>query len=105
MIKKLEDILQLINNEEEVILLFESRWCPICHLQKNILYEYFEPLKIKFYEVLVDEDENIRSYFKIHLTPLIQIYRNNKLKISLIGNHELEEIASIYPKEEYIEDN
>ena len=96
MIKNLEELKKLIQEQECFLLLLQTTWCPMCRIMENTLSEFSEIHNIPLYQVNIEEAKDIRRYFKIDAAPNLYIYKNHQIFSSIIGNHDLEEIEKLY---------
>lgn len=92
---KQEDFDDIINKDELTVVDFFATWCMPCRMLKPILEKIEQERKdIKFYELDVQECEQIAMRYRIFSVPTIVCFKNGKKIDSLVGANPYEDVLA-----------
>lgn len=84
---------QKVEKEKCSVILFYTKWCPLCKKVKFSLYELCEIIdSINFYLVDISDESEINRHLKIKSTPTLLIYQNGNLIDNISGFIEFEDL-------------
>ena len=84
----------LINSDELTVIDFSATWCMPCRMLKPIFERVAEKCSdVNFYNVDIDENEEIAKRYRIFSVPTLVCFRNGKKLDSLVGLNSFEEIV------------
>lgn len=84
---------QKVEMEKYSVVLFYTKWCPLCKKMKFSLYELCDNNDdIRFYLVDISDESEINQHLKIKSTPTLLIYQNGNLIDNISGFIEFEEL-------------
>ncbi len=76
-----------------VVVDFSATWCMPCRMLKPIMERVEEKLNdVKFYNVDIDESENIAKRYRIFSVPTLVAFREGKKVDSLVGLNSFDDI-------------
>lgn len=85
---------ELINSEELTVIDFSATWCMPCRMLKPILERVAERCTdVSFYNVDIDENEEIAKRYRIFSVPTLVCFREGKKIDSLVGLNSFEDIV------------
>ena len=83
----------LINNETLTIIDFSATWCMPCRMLKPILERVSEQFDdVGFYEIDIDENEDIAKRYRIFSVPTLVAFKKGKKIDSLVGLNSFDDI-------------
>ena len=92
------------NNKYNVVLSFTSSWCSICRQAEEIIIKKFS--KIDFYQINIDESEDLAVQNKVIGIPSVIVFRNGEEIIHLTGIHDIHQLEQRLPSlPEHYHDN
>ena len=92
---KQEEFDEIINRDELTVIDFFATWCMPCRMLKPILEKIESERKdIKFYELDVQESEEIAMRYRIFSVPTIVCFRNGKKIDNLVGANPYDEVVA-----------
>ena len=84
----------LINSEELTVIDFSATWCMPCRMLKPIFERVAEKCTdVSFYNVDIDENEEIAKRYRIFSVPTLVCFKEGKKVDSLVGLNSFEEIV------------
>lgn len=84
----------LINSEDLTIIDFSATWCMPCRMLKPILERVAEKCSdVSFYNIDIDENEDIAKRYRIFSVPTLVCFREGKKIDSLVGLNSFEDIV------------
>ncbi len=90
---KSEQFDETINSADLTVVDFSATWCMPCRMLKPILERTSEKLKnIKFYNVDIDDSEDIAKRYRIFSVPTVVCFRAGKKIDSMVGLTSADEI-------------
>lgn len=85
---------ELINNEDLTVIDFSASWCMPCRMLKPILERVAEKCSdVSFYNVDIDENEEIAKRYRIFSVPTLVCFKKGKKLDSLVGLNSFEDIV------------
>ena len=83
----------LINNKNLVVMDFSATWCMPCRMLKPIMERVEAKLvDVKFYNVDIDDSEEIAKRYRIFSVPTLVAFRNGEKVDSLVGLNSFDDI-------------
>lgn len=83
----------LINSEDLTVIDFSASWCMPCRMLKPILERVAEKCSdVSFYNVDIDENEEIAKRYRIFSVPTLVCFKQGKKLDSLVGLNSFEDI-------------
>lgn len=83
---KTENFDSVINSESLTVVDFSATWCMPCRMLKPILERTSEKMKhIQFYNLDIDDSEEIAKRYRIFSVPTVVCFRNGKKIDSMVG--------------------
>ena len=84
----------LINTDELTVIDFSATWCMPCRMLKPIVERVAEKCAdVSFYNVDIDENEEIAKRYRIFSVPTLVCFREGKKVDSLVGLNSFEDIV------------
>ena len=84
----------IINSEELTVIDFSATWCMPCRMLKPILERVAEKCgDVSFYNVDIDENEEIAKRYRIFSVPTLVCFKKGKKLDSLVGLNTFEDIV------------
>lgn len=84
----------IINVEGMVVIDFSATWCMPCRMLKPILERVAEKMDdVEFYNVDVDDSEEVAKRYRIFSVPTLVCFRDGKKVDSLVGLNSFDEIV------------
>jgi len=84
----------LINSEDLTVIDFSATWCMPCRMLKPILERVAEQCSdVSFYNVDIDENEEIAKRYRIFSVPTLVCFKEGKKVDSLVGLNTFEDIV------------
>ena len=84
----------LINEEGLTVIDFSATWCMPCRMLKPIIERVAEQCSdVSFYNVDIDENEEVAKRYRIFSVPTLVCFRDGKKVDSLVGLNSFEEIV------------
>ena len=88
------DFDEIINGEDLTIIDFSATWCMPCRMLKPILERVAERFDdVMFYNLDVDENEDIAKRYRIFSVPTLLAFREGKMIDSLVGLESFEGVC------------
>ncbi len=88
------DFDDLINNETLTVIDFSATWCMPCRMLKPILERVTEQFdNVDFYEIDIDENEEIAKRYRIFSVPTLVCFKSGKKIDSLVGLNSYDDIV------------
>ena len=85
---------ELINSEDLTVIDFSASWCMPCRMLKPILERVAEKCSdVSFYNVDIDENEEIAKRYRIFSVPTLVCFKKGKKLDSLVGLNSFEDIV------------
>ena len=87
------DFDEIINSDSLTIIDFSATWCMPCRMLTPILEQVAdERVNINFYNIDIDESEDIAKRYRIFSVPTLLAFKQGKVIDSLVGLNSFEEI-------------
>ena len=84
----------IINNQELTIIDFSATWCGPCRMLKPILERVAENMPdVNFYNLDIDENEDIAKRYRIFSVPTLLAFRKGKKIDGLVGLNSFDVIV------------
>ena len=84
----------IINSDELTVIEFSATWCMPCRMLKPIIEKVAETFNdVTFYNLDVDENEEIAKRYRIFSVPTIVCFRSGKMIDSLVGLEPYENLV------------
>ena len=84
----------LINSEELTIIDFSATWCMPCRMLKPIIERVANEMSdVSFYNLDIDENEDIAKRYRIFSVPTLVCFRDGKKVDSLVGLNSYDEVV------------
>ena len=84
----------LISSEDLTVIDFSATWCMPCRMLKPILERVAEKCSdVSFYNVDIDENEEVAKRYRIFSVPTLVCFREGKKIDSLVGLNSFEDIV------------
>ena len=84
---------EIINGEGLTVVDFSATWCMPCRMLKPILEKVESKLdEFKFFNLDVDDEEEIAKRYRIFSVPTIVCFKNGKKVDSLVGLNSYDDI-------------
>jgi len=88
------DFDDLINNETLTVVDFSATWCMPCRMLKPILERVTEEFDdVDFFEIDIDENEEIAKRYRIFSVPTLVCFKSGKKIDSLVGLNSYDDIV------------
>ncbi|MBR6779173.1 MAG: thioredoxin [Clostridia bacterium] len=88
------DFDELINADNLTVVDFSATWCMPCRMLKPILERVTERFEdVDFFEVDIDDNEEIAKRYRIFSVPTLVCFRNGKKIDSLVGLNSYDDIV------------
>ena len=85
---------ELINSEDLTVIDFSASWCMPCRMLKPILERVADTCNdVSFYNVDIDENEEIAKRYRIFSVPTLVSFKQGKKLDSLVGLNSFEDIV------------
>lgn len=98
------DFDDLINNETLTVIDFSATWCMPCRMLKPILERVTEQFdNVDFYEIDIDENEEIAKRYRIFSVPTLVCFKSGKKIDSLVGLNSYDDIVEFINNAENVE--
>ena len=95
---KTENFDSIINSKDLTVVDFSATWCMPCRMLKPILERLSGKMKnIKFYNLDIDDSEEIAKRYRIFSVPTVVCFRNGKKidsSVGLISADEMEDFIA-----------
>jgi len=89
------DFDDLINNETLTVVDFSATWCMPCRMLKPILERVTEEFDdVDFFEIDIDENEEIAKRYRIFSVPTLMAFKQGKIIDSLVGLNSFDEVLA-----------
>ena len=99
------DFDSLINRDQLVVIDFSATWCGPCRRMAPILERVAEKMEnIEFYNLDVDENEDIAKRYRIFSVPTLVCFKNGKKIDTMVGLNSLEDIIAFINRCDETED-
>lgn len=83
---KTEKFDEAINSNELTVVDFSATWCMPCRMMKPILERLSSKIQnVKFYNLDIDDSEEIAKRYRIFSVPTIVCFRSGKKVDSMVG--------------------
>lgn len=90
-----ENFDEVINKDEVIVVDFSASWCMPCRMLKPILEKVEEKMEgMSFYNLDIDDSEDIAKRYRIFSVPTIVCFRSGKKLDSMVGLNSYDEVAS-----------
>ena len=87
------DFEEIIGGDTLTIIDFSATWCMPCRLLAPILEQVAdERTDINFFNLDIDENEEIAKRYRIFSVPTLMAFKNGKVVDSLVGLNSFDEI-------------
>ena len=87
------DFDEIINSDELTIIDFSATWCMPCRMLAPILEQVAdERTDISFYNIDIDDSEEIAKRYRIFSVPTLMAFKQGKVIDSLVGLNSFDEI-------------
>ena len=98
------DFEEIINSDELTIVDFSASWCMPCRMLAPILEQVANKMShIGFYNIDIDENEDIAKRYRIFSVPTIMAFRSGKIIDSLVGLNSYDEVLAFVKRCEVAE--
>lgn len=95
---------EIINSETLTIIDFSATWCMPCRMLKPIFERVADELvEYNFFNLDIDESEDIAKRYRIFSVPTIVAFKNGKMLDSLVGLNSYDDICDFVRKCDLIE--
>lgn len=92
---KTEKFDETINSNQLTVVDFSATWCMPCRMLKPILERVCEKMKdVKFYNLDIDDSEEIAKRYRIFSVPTIVCFKAGKKVDSMVGLCSADDIES-----------
>ena len=99
------DFDEIIGGEDLTIIDFSATWCMPCRLLAPILEQVAdERTDVNFYNLDIDDNEDIAKRYRIFSVPTLMAFRNGEMIDSLVGLNTFDEIMEFIENCEAVED-
>ncbi len=89
----------LKNSQGLVVIDFSATWCMPCRMLKPIIERVAEKMPdVDFYNIDVDENEEIAKKYRIFSVPTLVCFRDGKKVDSLVGLNPMDDIIEFIEK-------
>jgi len=89
------DFEEIINSDELTIVDFSATWCMPCRLLAPILEQVANKMShIGFYNIDIDENEDIAKRYRIFSVPTLMAFKQGKIIDSLVGLNSFDEVLA-----------
>ncbi|MBE7076768.1 MAG: thioredoxin [Clostridiales bacterium] len=90
---------ELINSEHLTVIDFSATWCMPCRMLKPIIHRVAENFDhVDFFEIDIDENEEIAKRYRIFSVPTLLCFKKGKKIDSLVGLNSAETIEDFINK-------
>ena len=87
------DFEEIINNDELTIIDFSASWCMPCRMLAPIIEQVADKMtNVSFYNLDIDENEEIAKRYRIFSVPTIMAFKSGKIIDSLVGLNSYDEV-------------
>ena len=84
-----------INSDELTIIDFSATWCMPCRMLKPILEKAEDKFEnVYFYNLDIDESEQIAKRYRIFSVPTVVCFRSGKKIDSMVGLNSFDDVVS-----------
>ncbi|MFQ6752182.1 MAG: thioredoxin [Clostridia bacterium] len=89
------DFDNIINGSEGLVVIdFSATWCMPCRMLKPIIEKVAEKMPdVDFYNIDVDENEEVAKRYRIFSVPTLVCFRDGKKVDSLVGLNSFDDIV------------
>ena len=85
---------ELINDTNLVVVDFSATWCMPCRMLKPIMERVEAKITdVKFYNVDIDEGEEVSKRYRIFSVPTLVAFRGGKKVDSLVGLNSFDDVV------------
>lgn len=85
----------LINSEELTVVDFSATWCMPCRMLKPIIERVANTMTdVSFYNLDIDENEDIAKRYRIFSVPTLLCFKEGKKVDSLVGLNSYDDIVA-----------
>lgn len=87
------DFEEIINSDELTIIDFSASWCMPCRMLAPIIEQVADKMtNVSFYNLDIDENEEIAKRYRIFSVPTIMAFKSGKIIDSLVGLNSYDEV-------------
>ena len=88
------DFEEIINSEDLTIIDFSASWCMPCRMLAPIVEQVADKIpEVSFYNLDIDENEEIAKRYRIFSVPTLVCFREGKKIDSLVGLNSFDEVV------------
>lgn len=99
------DFEEIIGGDTLTVIDFSATWCMPCRLLAPILEEVADTkTDVNFFNLDIDENEEIAKRFRIFSVPTLMAFKNGKVIDSLVGLNSYEEILEFVERCDEVEE-
>ena len=89
-----ENFDDIINGEDVTLVDFSATWCMPCRMLKPILERVEDKFDdVYFYNLDIDESENIAKRYRVFSVPTIVCFRSGKKLDSMVGLNSFDDVV------------
>ncbi len=97
---------EIINSEQMTVVDFSATWCMPCRMLKPILERVEEKLpEIPFYNLDIDDSEDIAKRYRIFSVPTVVCFRAGKKIDSIVGLNSFDDMLNFVSRCTYMNPN
>ncbi len=86
---------EVINNSDMSVVDFSATWCMPCRMLKPILEKAEDKFEnVYFYNLDIDESEQIAKRYRIFSVPTVVCFRSGKKIDSMVGLNSFDDVVS-----------
>ena len=87
------DFEEIINSEDLTVIDFSASWCMPCRMLAPIVEQVANKIpEVSFYNLDIDENEEIAKRYRIFSVPTLLAFREGKVIDSLVGLNSFDEV-------------
>ena len=89
-----ENFDDIINGEDVTLVDFSATWCMPCRMLKPILERVEDKFDdVYFYNLDIDESENIAKRYRVFSVPTLVCFRSGKKLDSMVGLNSFDDVV------------
>lgn len=101
-----ENFDKIINSKKLVIVEFSASWCMPCRMLKPIMERVEDEITdVKFYNVDIDDGEEIAKRYRIFSVPTLVAFRSGEKIDSMVGLNSYDDIVDFIERCKIINTN
>ena len=98
------DFEELIKSEELTIIDFSASWCMPCRMLAPIIEQVANKMtNVSFYNLDIDENEEIAKRYRIFSVPTLMAFKEGKVIDTLVGLNSYDEVLAFVKRCEVAE--